>query len=138
MGKLGAFLDTLNLLSGVSARHNRALRDANDCAGTIQKFLTTYDLYGSSNFGLLLENVGKAKFDLTAIAYRARLLIKTVKNIKGQQVSPLISEIVTSVENLRRALIDPSLYGENLSEVILSFRISFEKLQDALSDIEYL
>ncbi|MFC1965067.1 hypothetical protein ACFLWG_03600 [Chloroflexota bacterium] len=80
--------------------------------------------------------MGKAKFDLIVIAYKGRLLIKAGRNIKDRQVSSKVSEIVNIAENLRRVLIDPSLHGEKLSEVILNLRISYEKLQDALSDIE--
>jgi hypothetical protein len=137
VGRTGVLLDMLHLLTGVSTRHNRAIRDVNEWLATIKKFLNIYDLYGSANFNLLFENAGKAKFDLTAIAYKARPLIKESKNIKGKQISPLILEIYTSIEDLRRTLINPSLYNEELTEVVLSLRLSFEKLQDTLSDTEY-
>jgi hypothetical protein len=104
----------------------------------VQKFLTLYDLYGSPNFDSLSKNIGEAKFDLTAIAHKARPLIHTAKNIKSPQVSPLITELSTSVENLRRALIVPSIHDEELSEVVQRLLASFEKLQDALSAAEYI
>ncbi len=136
MGRLRALLDTLNSLTGISTRHHKALRDAKDWARTVQRFLTMHNLYGSSNFDSLFENIGEAKVDLTTITHRARPLIKTATNIKGKQVSPLIVEIADDIESLRRALINPSLHDATLSKVILRLRMSFERLQEALSEIE--
>jgi hypothetical protein len=127
----------LNYLTGISKRHNRALRDVRDWAATVQRFLTRYDLYGSPNFDSLFKDINEAKLDLTTIAYRARTLIKTGNDVKGQKISPLMVSLVTNVENLRRALINPSLHETRLGEDILSLLMSFEKLQETLSDVEY-
>jgi len=135
MFKPGTLLDILNSLAGRRGRHNKALRGVTEWAGKIQEFLTVYELYGSSNFNLLLEDLGKAKFDLTFIAYKGRLLIRTTRDIRGQQIYPLMSEIVTGVEDLRRVLANFSLQSEKASEVILNLRKSYEKLQDTLSDM---
>jgi hypothetical protein len=138
VGIFRAFFDALNSLAGVSTRHNRALRDVKDWSATIQKFLSEYNLYGSPSLDTLLENIGKAKVDLTSIAYRAHPLIKATKHIKGKQVSPLITELVEAVESLRRALIHASKYDTNLGKDVLGLRTSFEKLQETLSDIVYI
>lgn len=118
------------------------MRDVKDWTTTVQRFFSTYDLYGNPSFDSLFINIGEAKFDLTAIAYRARLLIKTANNIKGQhkgqQVSPLNAELTDRVEDLRRALINPSLRDAKVSQVTPGLLMSFEKLQDAISDIEYM
>jgi hypothetical protein len=139
MGKLRTFFDIINSVTGTSTRHNRALRDLKDWAATVQRFLATYNLYGSPDLDLdlLLSNIGEAKFDLTAIAYQARPLVKTAGKIKGQKFSPLISELNDRIENIRRALINPSFYDTKLRNEILSLRKSFKKLQGALSVIEY-
>ena len=138
MGKLRVLLDALNSLTGISARHNKALRDIKDWVITVQKFLTVYDLYGSPNLDSLIENIGKAKFDLTAIAHKARPLINTAKNIKGEQMVSLIVDLTENVGNLRRTLINPSLQDVILKKDILSLLTSFEKLQDALSGTDYM
>lgn len=137
MGKLRILSNTFNLLTGISARHNRALRDVRDWVITVQIFISEYNLYDSTNLKSLLKNSGKAKFDLTAIAYKARPLIKTANNIKGTDVSPLIAELNDHVENMRRILIHRSLQKGKLNTVITSLRASFKKLSEAISDIEY-
>ena len=128
----------LNLLSGTTTRYNKALREVSEWSGTIQKFLTVFDLYGSSNLSLLLKNIGDAKFDLTAIAYKGRPLINMARKIKGQQISPLVSEILDSVENLRRYLLNPTLQNKKINETIINLRTSYEKLKDMLSKIELM
>lgn len=138
MGKFRAFLDTLNSLTGISARHNRALRDVRDWTATVQRFLAVYNLYGRPAFDSLFKNAGEAKVDLIAIGYKARPLIEKAKNIKGKQVSPLVAALTENAENLRRALSSPSLRYTTARKAIPGFLRSFEELQDALSDIEYL
>ena len=136
MGKLKAALDTFNSLTGRSGRHNRALRDVTDWAGTIQEFLARYNLHeGSTDFDSILENIGKAKFDLTTITYRTRKTIKTAKNVKGTSILPLIEEILHNLEHIRRALINPALGSAVIMKLIPELCKSFGKLQDAISDI---
>ncbi len=136
MVKLRVISDILNSVTGTSKRHNRALHDVEDWIITVQSFLNTYDTYGSRTFDALIENIGKAKIDLTAIYYKSRFLVNKAKNIKDKQVLPLIEEITKNVGNLRRSLGNP-LLQDTLTEAILGLRTSFEKLRDALSDIEY-
>lgn len=136
MVKLRALSNMINSLTGTRTRRSRALRDVWEWAESLQKFLTEYGLYGSSDFSLLLDNLGKAKFDLTAITYKGRLLIRAGRNIKDRQVSSKVSEMVAMAEDLRRVLVDPYLRGEKLGETILNLRKSYEELQDALSDME--
>ena len=138
MGKLTAFFNTVNSFTGRNSRHNRALRDVTDWAGTIQEFLATYNLQeGSINFDSILENIGKAKFDLTTITYRTREIIKTAKNVKGTSIPPLIEEILHNLEDIRRALINPALGSAVIRRLIPELCESFGKLQYAISDIEY-
>ena len=138
MSKKEAISGALKLLPGITTRHNRALREVGEWSGAVQKFMTDYDLYGSSDYDLLLGNTGNAKFDLTAIAYKGRPLIKRARKIKGQEISLLISEILTGVENLRKILINPTLQNEIASKTIINLRASYEKLRDALSTIELM
>ena len=127
-----------NALTGTSARHNKALREVKDWAGIVQKFLTRYDLSVESDFSRLLGDVGDAKFDLTSIVYKSRPLVKTSRKIKGQDISPLVSGIHDSTEILRRVLIDPSLQSEKISQAVTNLCSSFEKLQGALAEIEFM
>ena len=140
MGKIKAFWGTITTVTGIGNRHNKALRDMKDWAETLRGFLIVYDLYASPNFNLLIEsneNINKAKFDLIYIIYKGRILITEVKNIKGRAFTPLISEIMMYVENLKEVLTNLPLQDVIISEITLGLRKSFEKLKDALSDIEY-
>ena len=138
MGGLKGLLDTYNSLTGRSGRHNNALRDVTEWLATIQEFLKEYDLQEEgSNLDSILENIGKVKFELTTTKYRSSGIIKTASNIKGLKISPLISEIVDELEDFRRALINPALGHTILIKVISELRNSFEKLRDAISQIEY-
>jgi hypothetical protein len=131
-------IDLFNLLTGRTLRHNRALRNTRDWAATIQEFLSEYQLGGDSNISFLLENARKADFDLVAIAHKGNLLIKPVSRIVDKQVVPRLIEVVNEIENMRRALMSPALRSARLPEVVSRLRVSFEKLQEKLSVIEYL
>ena len=138
MGKLTGLLDRFNSFTGRNSRHNRALRDVTDLSVAIQEFMSRYNLQEeSSKLNFIFENIGSAKFDLTTIAHRTRMIIKTAKDIKGKGISPLIEEVHSDLEDVRRALINPALGSTILSEVLSKLRESFKKLHDAISDIEY-
>lgn len=138
MGKVTNFLDRIDSFTGRNSRHNRALRGVTEFSAAIQEFLVRYDLpEESSRFDTLLKNVGLAKFDLTAIAYRGRTLDKTAKRIKGTKISPLIKAIISDLENVRRALITPDLGSAVLEKVLPKLGQSLSELQDAISGIEY-
>jgi hypothetical protein len=137
VGKLSTLSNTFNLLTGISARHNKALRDVSDWLITVQIFISDYNLFDSKDFSSLIKDSGKAKFDLTAIAYKARPLIKTAKNIKGTDVAPLIVELNDNIENMRRVLINRALQKDTLSTIVSSLCASFEKLSETISEIEY-
>jgi hypothetical protein len=138
MGILRIIINLLNWLTGRSLRHNRALRHVRDWAATVQKFLSEYQLYGNSNIDFLLGNSRKANFDLIAMAHKGNILIKPASKIRNTRVSPLLTEVVDEIENMRRALMNPDIRGTRLPEVISRLRISFEKLQEKLSAIEYI
>ncbi len=138
MGKLRAFLDTFNSLAGISARHNRALRDAKDWAESVHQFLSAYNLDGSGISDSLNEKIGEIKLELVTVTHRGRPLIKIAKNIRDKKVSPIIKETITGLETLRVTLNNPYMYDEMLSKDILILCTSFNKLQSTLSEIERL
>ena len=138
MGKKEAISGMFNMVTGASGRHNKALREVNDWAATVQKFLNTYELYGSSSYTVLLDNVGSAKFDLTGIAYNGRPIIEIAKKIKGADVSQLITDVITGVENLRRLLIHPNKQEEKVDDSVDNLRVTYEKLQDTISHIDFM
>jgi hypothetical protein len=138
MGKLRVIINILNFLTGRTMRHNRALRNIRDWAATVQKFLSEYQLYGNSNIDFLLENNRKANFDLIAMAHKGNVLIKPASKIRDAQVSPLLTKVVDEIENMRRAMMSPTLRNTRLPEVISRLRVSFEKLQENLSAIKYI
>jgi len=138
VGKLKAISNTFNSLTGISGRHNRALRDTTDLLAEIQGFYSNYHLLEESpNFKSLLQNIGYAKFDLTNLSYHIRLMIKTAKGIKGVKVSPIIEEIVNELEDFRRALMNPALSKTQLRKVISELHALATKLKDKLSATEY-
>jgi hypothetical protein len=138
VGKLTAFLDTFNSLTGISKRHNKALRDVTDWSVNIQEFLSKYGLKeGGSNLATIFDNIGDAKFDITTITHRARDLINAAKSVKGSRISPLIEEIIDELGNIRRALINPTLGISILRQDIPKLHESFKKLQDVISATEY-
>ena len=138
MGKLTGVLDTLNSLTGVNRRHNRALRDVIDWVATLQDFLSRYKLpEGSTNFDPIFKNIGEAKFDLTAITHRTHDVLNTAKNVKGTRISPLIEEVLHDLEDIRRALINPALGRAMIGKLIPELYESFGKLREAISDLEY-
>jgi hypothetical protein len=138
MGKLRTFTEAWRVLTGISAQHNKALRDVKDWATTVSEFLSTYSLNGDYSPDSLSDTIGDMKFDLTAIAYKGRPLIKAARKIKGKQISPLIIKLDESLENLRRVLVNPTMRAAKLNEAVVGLRLSFEGLQNALADIEYL
>ena len=138
MGKKESISSVLNLLSGATARHNKALREVSDWARTILKFLTTFDLFDSNDVSLILENIGDAKFDLTSIAYKGRPMIDLSMKIKGYKIAPLVSEILDTVESLRRYLLNPELQSDRVNQGVINLRSSYEKLNGALAEIEFM
>lgn len=138
MGKMKSILNTFNLLSGITSRHNRSLREVNDWTEGIKSFLTTYDLYGKPGFDTLLKNIGEAKFDLTSIAYNGRPLVARAKNIKTEGITTQVKDLVDTLESLRRYLMKPSIQSERLAQGIRNLRASFETLRDALAKTEYM
>ncbi len=138
MSKLKILSNTFNYWTGRSAKHNRALRDITDLLAEIQRFYSIYDLQEeSSKFESLLANIGNAKFDLTNLAYHTRPMIKTSKDIKGENISSIIDEILKELEDLRRALMNPALRKTLLRKTMSEFRKSVTNLRDKLSKIEY-
>jgi hypothetical protein len=138
MSKIRVIINELNSLTGRSSRHNRALRNIRDWAATVQKFLSEYQLYGNSNIDFLLKNARRANFDLIAMAFKGNHLIKPALIIRDTQVSPLLTRVVDEIENMRRALMSPTLRSTRLPEIISRLRVSFEKLHEKLSAIEYI
>lgn len=132
-----AIFSTFKWLSGKTARYNRTLRSIKDWAGTVQAWLTTYDLHDGADFNTLLKNAGDAKFDLTAIAYKGRPLMDEAVKIKEKGIATLIAEVVVEAESIRRYLMSPSMQLESLRKEIPDLRSLFETLQHLLEKTEY-
>jgi hypothetical protein len=138
VGKLKALSNTFNSLTGISGRHNRALHDTNEFLAKIQDFYSNYNLPEESpDFKSLLEKIGYAKLDLTNLAHHLRPIVKTVKDIKGVQSSQIMEEVLSRLEEFRRALTDPDLRKAQLEEVISELHESVTNLQQKLSELEY-
>jgi hypothetical protein len=138
MGKMKSILNTFNLLSGITSRHNRALAEVKDWTESVKYFLTTYDLYGKPGFDTLLKKIGNAKFDLTSIAYNGRPMVARAKNIKVEGITKQVKDLVDNMESLRRYLMKPSIQSDRLAKGIRNLRSSFETLRDVLAKTEYM
>ena len=138
MGRLKGLLDTFNSLTGRSRRHNQALRDVTEWLATLQEFFTKYNLLEEgSDLAPILENIGEVNFELTNIKHRARGIVKTAPNLKGLKISPLINEVIDELDGVRRAFINLAFDNTILTKVITELHNSFQKLQDAISEIDY-
>jgi hypothetical protein len=125
LGPLRVIIVILNRLTGRSARHNRALRDIRDWTATVKQFLNDYELYGSQDTGILLSHKGGR-------------LVPAAASISHAHVFPLLVKVIDEVENTRRTLMNPASRDIRLPEVVTGLCVSFEKLQEKLSEIEYL
>ena len=139
MGKLKGLFDTLiNLLARKNERHNRALSDIRDLLGATEEFFAKYSLQeNGSDFRLIFENVGQAKFDVTTITHRTRARIKIAKDIRGKNLRPLLEEVLNKLEEVRRVIFNPILGSTVLRKSVFELRESFKNLLDAVSGIEY-
>jgi hypothetical protein len=138
VGKLTRIVHTFNALTGISGRHDKALRDVSEWTARVQDILSQYNLLEEgSRFDQLLQKAGEAKIDLTSLTYNGHPMIKTAQAIRGTKVSPLVGEVVEGLEEVRRALINPSFSQQSLAREMPRLRESFQELQDTLSKIEY-
>lgn len=138
MGRLTGFVAAVNLFTGRSSRHNRALRDITDFTATIQDFLQRYRLQDESpDFRFESEDLGTVKVELTTITYHLHPLIRTAKSIMGREVAPVLQEVHNDLEEVRRALINPLRGNTNPGEALAKLRISFQELTNIISETEY-
>ena len=138
MGKLKVISNTFNSLTGRSGRHNKALRETTDLLDEIQGFYSNYKLQAESpDLKSLMENIGYAKFDLTDLTYHIRPMVETAKDIIGVKASPAMKQILSQIEDFRRALMAPALRRTQLREAISELHESVADVQHKLSEIEY-
>ena len=138
MGKLKVISNTFNSLTGRSGRHNKALRETTDLLDEIQGFYSNYKLQAENpDLESLMENIGYAKFDLTNLTYHIRPMVETAKDIIGVKVSPTMKQILSQIEDFRRALMAPALRRTQLREAISELHESVADVQNKLSEIEY-
>lgn len=135
---LRIIVDLWNFFTGRSARHNRALRHIRDWSATVPKFLADYRLSDSSEIAFLLENTRQANFDLIAMTHKGNELVKPASQVKGAQITPLLTRVVDEIENMRRALMSPALRAQRLPEVVSRLRAASEKLQEKLASVEFM
>ena len=96
MAKLKGFFEIVNALTGVSARHNRALAEIKGLSDALQEFLGKYNT-PADVFG----NTGMAQTEVTTLIYHIRTKVKTFRNIKGKKVLPLTRNVYRSLESVR-------------------------------------
>ncbi len=139
MGKIKGLLDILiNLFTRKNERHNRALSDIMDLSGAIEEFMAKYGLQESgSGFGVIFENIGQAKFDVTTITYQSRIRIKIAKDLRDKDLPPLLKEVHNDLEEIKKGIFNPKLGSVTLDKSVFKLHKSFEKMRDAISGIEY-
>jgi hypothetical protein len=138
MSRLRILVDILNWLTGRSIRHNRALRDMQDWAVTVQEFLAGYTLCDSADMSVLLKDSSQANFDLTAMTHKGHLLEAAAARISRTSLAPLLVKVVDDIENTRRVLINPTSRDARLPVVVDALCTSFKKFQEKLSEIDFL
>ena len=135
---LNKVLYIFQLVTGIIGRHNLALRDVSEWSSSIEAFLQTYNLLETdTGIGPILDDHGKAQFELVALTHKAHQINKISQNIKGARISPLTFDMAENLDGVRRALINPSLSQPILVEALTQTRASFSRMKDALSEIEY-
>ena len=139
MGKIKGLLDILiNLFTRQNERHNRALSNIMDLSGAIEEFMAKYGLPESgSDSGVIFENIGQAKFDVTTITYQSRIRIKIAKDLRDKDLPPLLKEVHNDLEEVKIGIFNPKVGSVTLGESVFKLHKSFEKLRDAISGIEY-
>ena len=139
MNQLTGLLDILiNLFTRRDERHNRALSEIRDLSVAIEEFFVKYRLQEEKpDFRLILQNIGQAKIDVTTIAYKTRTGIKIAKDIKGKDLPPLLEEVHSDLEMVKRALFNPKLANTVLSEVVSKLHKSFKQLINEVSNVDY-
>ncbi len=138
MGELTGLLDILiDLFTKRNERHNRALRDIMDLSRDIEEFFVKYNLQEkNSDFRLISENIGQAKIEVITIAYKTRTRIKIAKDIKSKNLPPLLEEVHSDLEMVKRALFNPTLGNAVLGEAVSKLHKSFRQLTNELSNID--
>ena len=138
MGRLDNVLFIFNSLTGQNKQHNRALRDVTEWSSTIQDLLTEYGLQEEGfTLDTLSKDIGKVRFELIGITYRAHGITRIARKIKGANVLPLVNELIDELEEFGRELINPSLNQPRLIKTIPELRNASLKLKDVISEIEY-
>ena len=133
MGKILIFFDQLiNLLTGWNSRHNRALREITDLSHAIDEFIAEYripaDIFG---------NIGKARIDITSIAYQTRTKMKVAKQIRGKRIAPLVKQLNNNLETVREDIYTTKRGKEYLREDLSNLNNALRVLTDSISDISY-
>jgi hypothetical protein len=122
----------------VRKKHNRALRDILDLQRSIEEFLTKYHLQEKgTDFRLVLENIGQARIDITEIAHLAGKTVGTAKNVQGKHLGPLLEQVSSDLEDLKRGLFTKTVRGSSLAEWLTRLPNSLENLLGAVSVVEY-
>jgi hypothetical protein len=135
MKRMRNVFNTVNALTGKTGRQIKAMEAIGEWAGTVQTFLTCYDLYGSSELGTLLDKPGDAKFDLVGITYNGRPLVETAKAFKKTDLPELVEVVVNGAEAIRRYLINPTLQEAHLTQAVLNLRVDYERLQSEINRV---
>ena len=139
MGKLTGLLDVLvNFFTRKNERHNHALSEIKVLSRAIEEFFTKYGLKGKkSDFRLIFEDRGQAKFDLIAIEYHTRTKIKIAKDIKGKDLTLPLKEIHSDLIEVKRIIFSPILSKIVLGKSLAKLHKSSKNLLEAISDIWY-
>ncbi len=137
MKKLKRLSDVL-INAFIRKKHNRALRDILDLQRSIEEFLTKYHLQEKgTDFRLVFENIGQARFDIVQIAYLAGKTIETAKNVQGKHLRPLLEQVSGDLEDIKRGLFTSTVRGSSLAERLTRLRNSLENLLRVASAVEY-
>jgi hypothetical protein len=132
MNGIKSILIVVNRITGSTERRKRALRYANDWTEDIVKFYKSHNQYENIDVEKFITASGDVKFDISVLAHCGRSLIKHAGNLKNQQASSFIHEMVNNVENIRRYLHSPAAQKERIRQGLINLRVSCAELQKIL------
>ena len=134
MGKLKALLNVLiGWINMKNARHNRALRDLLYLLKTIEDFFARYRLHeDGSDFNTAFKNMGQFRIDAVEIAHQTGIRIRRAKEIEGKELPPLIEEVHSGLDELKRALFTRTLSNVILGQIVSKLDVAYKNLIAAM------
>ncbi len=134
---IDSIVTAFNRITGITARRVKAQRSANDWLETVNQFIKTHAIEQDNvDMEKILGKSGDIKFELTTLTYSGRELLTQAGNLRNILAVELISEIVDTLDRIRRYMFSPALQKERLRQALLKLHSSAGELQKFLAEIK--